>query len=193
MKNSLLVPRAELVSVIVSAFRADPTARWTYPFETDYDTFFPRFVEAFAGGAFAENTAFATDGAAALWLPPGSRPDDEAVGALFAASLPAAHKPGVFALLEEMGRVHPAEPHWYLPMIGVEPSRQGAGLGSELMRESLARIDQAGLPAYLESTNPRNIPFYERFGFRSLGAIRMPGVPVVTPMWRPPRPTDSCP
>jgi ribosomal protein S18 acetylase RimI-like enzyme len=192
MNSSVLIPRAESVSVIVSAFRADPAARRMYPGEAGYDAFFPRFVEAFAGGAFSQDTAFAVDGGAALWLPPGSGPDEDAVGALLAESLPEACQYEVFALLEEMSRVHPTEPHWYLPMIGVEPARQGAGLGSELMREALARVDQDGLPAYLESTNPRNIPFYQRFGFRSLGAIRMPGVPVITSMWRPARRTDSC-
>lgn len=84
-----------------------------------------------------------------------------------------------------MGLHHPSEPHWYLPLIGVEPAQQGGGRGAVLMREALARCDRDGLPAYLESTNPRNIPFYERFGFRPVGEIQAGNGPKLTPMWRP--------
>ena len=58
------------------------------------------------------------------------------------------------AVIEQMGQHHPPEPHWYLPLIGVDPARQGQGLGAALMRPVLAKCDAAGLPAYLESTSP---------------------------------------
>jgi ribosomal protein S18 acetylase RimI-like enzyme len=64
-----------------------------------------------------------------------------------------------------MGRYHPREPHWYLPLIGVDPACQGRGCGAALMRHALSRCDRDGAPAYLESTNPRNRPLYERHGF----------------------------
>eukprot|EP01041_Mallomonas_annulata_P030478 gene30478-52615_t len=63
-----------------------------------------------------------------------------------------------------MGQFHPEEPHWYLSMIGVDPSHHGQGLGSALLKAGLQRCDADGLPAYLESSNPKNVPLYERFG-----------------------------
>jgi GNAT superfamily N-acetyltransferase len=56
--------------------------------------------------------------------------------------------------------------HWYLPLIGIEPSHQGRGLGGMLLAPMLARADAEGLPCYLETVEPRNVPFYERQGFK---------------------------
>jgi hypothetical protein len=51
----------------------------------------------------------------------------------------------------------------------------------------LAAIDEQRLPAYLESSNPDNIPLYERQGFTVLGVIQVAGSPPITPMLRRPR------
>ncbi len=83
-----------------------------------------------------------------------------------------------------MGQYHPHEPHWYLAVLGVDVSRQGKGLGSLLMKHTLARVDAERMPAYLESSNPRNIPFYETHGFEVIGRIQSGATPVVTPMLR---------
>ncbi len=56
------------------------------------------------------------------------------------------------------------------------------------MRHALARCDEAGQLAYLESTNPRSVPLYERHGFRVLGRIQVGSSPVLLPMLRTPRP-----
>ena len=40
------------------------------------------------------------------------------------------------------------------------------GLGSALIKHGLRQCDAQGLPAYLESSHPRNVPLYERHGFR---------------------------
>jgi ribosomal protein S18 acetylase RimI-like enzyme len=87
-----------------------------------------------------------------------------------------------------MGAFHPSEPHWYLPMIGVNPSEQGRGVGSALLRKGLARCDADGLPAYLEATSLRNISFYEQFGFEAVGRIQAKTSPPIIPMFRQPQP-----
>jgi GNAT superfamily N-acetyltransferase len=77
-------------------------------------------------------------------------------------------------------------PHWYLAFIGVDPVRQGHGVGAALLRSRLRRCDQEGLPAYLESSKPENVPLYQHFGFHVTGTLDLPkGAPVVTTMWRP--------
>ena len=87
-----------------------------------------------------------------------------------------------------MKAVHPEEPHWYLAMIGSDPAVRGGGYGAALMRSRLERCDAEGAPAYLESSNPDNVPYYLRFGFEVTGQIVIPGGgPTLWPMWRAPR------
>lgn len=89
---------------------------------------------------------------------------------------------------ELMKQHHPEEPHWYLAVIGSDPTVRGGGFGHALMRSRLDRVDAEHAPAYLESSNPDNVPYYLRFGFEVTGEIRLPdGGPTMTPMWRPPR------
>ncbi len=82
---------------------------------------------------------------------------------------------------------HPREePHWYLSIIGVDPARQGQGVGAALLRSRLRRCAEDGLPAYLESSNPENVPLYQHFGFDVTGTLGLTeGAPVVSTMWRP--------
>ena len=61
------------------------------------------------------------------------------------------------------------------------------GYGNALMRSRLDRCDAEYAPAYLESSNPDNVPYYERFGFEVTGEIRLPDGPSLVPMWRQPR------
>ncbi len=64
--------------------------------------------------------------------------------------------------------------HWYLWGLGVKPSRQGQGIGGMLMQPVLARADVDHLPCYLETTNERNVPFYEKHGFNVVSDGEVP-------------------
>jgi GNAT superfamily N-acetyltransferase len=81
---------------------------------------------------------------------------------------------------------HPTARHWYLAAVGTRPASQGQGSGARLLAGVLRRCDADGVPAYLESSNQRNVPFYERLGFVATGVIRIPDGPSLTPMWREP-------
>lgn len=177
------------VETIVLAFAADPMARWTWPQAHQYLAAMPRLVRAFGNKAFSSGSAFCTDGyaGAALWLPPGLHPDEEELGALMAGTVAAALSAEAAVIFEQMAAFHPAEPHWYLPVIGVDPSCQGQGHGDALMEHALAHCDRDHAPAYLESSNPRNIPLYRRHGFEPLGAIQAGSSPTLVPMLRRPR------
>ncbi|MBS0425986.1 MAG: GNAT family N-acetyltransferase [Proteobacteria bacterium] len=63
---------------------------------------------------------------------------------------------------------------WYLSIIGVAPSQQGRGLGAQLLAAALSRATTQGRACYLETFTPRNLPFYERLGFRPLAMHREP-------------------
>jgi GNAT superfamily N-acetyltransferase len=114
-------------------------------------------------------------------------PDDDGLVDLLQRTAYAPVQQGVFAVFEQMARYHPREPHWFLPFIGVDPLQQGKGCGAALMQHALIPCDRDGTPAYLESSNPKNIPLYERYGFELLGTIQVETSPAIFPMLRKPR------
>jgi len=177
------------IAAMVLAFSADPPARWIYPDPSQYLIHYPNFVKAFGGQAFAHQSAYYLEGyaGAALWLPPAVHPDEDALIALLRRTVAAPVLPDILAVLEQMSRYHPNEPHWYLSLLGVDPLHQNQGYGSALLRHALISCDHDHTPAYLESSNPRNIPLYERHGFELLGVIQVGTSPPLFPMLRRPR------
>jgi len=106
---------------------------------------------------------------AVAWLSP------EHVGALGTSNT--VIREGVHALSPDEGVRHdalwnwvesriPDEPHWFLDQIGVDPDRQGEGIGRMLVDFGLELARRDGLPAFLETGVARNVGYYERFGFR---------------------------
>jgi GNAT superfamily N-acetyltransferase len=180
---------ASIIDVLVRANWADPAARWEWPDSQQFLMHFPSFVRAFGGKAFAYGSAYYLDGyiGAALWLPPDLHPDENALIALLQRTVSDQIQKDVFAVFEQMGRYHPSEPHWYLPLMGVEPSQQSKGFGSALLQHTLIQVDRDNKLAYLESSNPRNIPLYKRHGFELLGSIQKGTSPSISPMLRRPR------
>ncbi len=179
----------EAVAAIVAAFITDPVARFALPSPNAYLRGMPPITLAFGGRSFERSTAYVSVDfcGAALWLPPGVHPDDEALKKVFRDTAKHEHLDDLLATFEKMDEWNPDEPHWYLPLIGVEPNAQGRGLGGALMRHAVARCDQEDALAYLESSNPRNISLYERHGFEVMGEIQVGLAPPVTPMLRQPR------
>jgi ribosomal protein S18 acetylase RimI-like enzyme len=122
--------------------------------------------------------------AVALWLPPGAEADGDAIVSVLTDSVAPGQHGDMFAVLEQMDAAHPAYPHWYLPWLGVDPAQQGRGLGRQLLRPCLEIVDQSHQPAYLETPNPRTIPFYQRLGFEITGTAQAGDCPPVTFMLR---------
>ncbi len=181
--------KAPAVDVIVRAFRSDPVIRWIWPDLPSYSAYFPGFVQVFGGKAFVQGRACCVDGYAgvALWLPPNTYPDEESLSNFLQRTVSEQRQEELFTMLEEMDRYHPSEPHWYLSLIGVDPSQQSKGYGSALMQHTLIQCDRNQIPAYLESTSLKSIPFYERHGFELLGTIQVGTSPPLFPMLRQPQ------
>lgn len=121
----------------------------------------------------------------ALWLPPGRQNPPLAdrlriipsvVRWLGLRRLPTIGR--VLDTMERRHRVHMPEPHFYLLALGVDPARQGQGIGSALMQPVLDRCDRDHTPAYLETARERNLPLYERHGFRVVEELTLPGISV---------------
>lgn len=178
--------RDAALATILLAFATDPIARFVAPSPAAYLATMNAFAGVMGDAALAGGAVFVAPDFAgvAYWHAPGAEPDEAALGAGIAATVAEDRQEELMGLFEAMGNHHPDEPHWYLPQIGVDPAAQGRGVGAALMKHALAHIDAQGLPAYLESSNPRNISLYERFGFEAIGEIRIGRVPIVTPMVR---------
>src|SRR5262245_36274911 len=188
IKIATTADETRVIDVLVLAFTTDPGARWTWPDPHHYLAHFRELVKAFGGNAFAHNSAYFVEGfaGAALWLPPNVSPDEEAMTALIQRTAPQIQGDAE-RVFETMRSYHPSEPHWYLPLLGVDPFRQGNGYGSALLKPALAACDRDNTFAYLESTNRRNLSLYERHGFEVVGEIQVGTSPTLFPMLRKPR------
>src|SRR3954454_4005412 len=180
-----------VTELIVGAFYEDPTWSWAF---TDPDlrrAQHRRFWRASAAGAMRFRWVWLTahNTAASLWIPPGERElteeQEEAVERLL-DDLIGAGAQRLFRAFELSEKTHPRdEPHFYLSLLATDPQQRGRGYGLGLLDTNLAAIDAAGTPAYLEASNPANVPLYERYGFRVVGAFDLPdGGPRVHTMRR---------
>ncbi len=180
--------RAAVLSTITLAFVADPVNRW-YLIDADrFLTYFPKVVEAFLDHSIEAGTCYVTGSVegAAIWLPPGVSGDDASMEAVLAEAVPPAIMADLGALFAQFENYHPHDDDcWYLPLIGVDPAHQGKGIGAALMKHKTALLDELGALAYLESSTPRNVPLYQRFGFEIMDEIPFGhGAGIVTPMLR---------
>ena len=184
------------IAALTLAFATDPVIRAFYPDPRDHLTHFPEMMRLHITPAIVQRSAHYVDGfgAAAIWFPPkGPDHDGEAdkvrgrrMGELIQETARQEGNDDLFAALGEMDEWHPTEPHWYLFAIGVDPLRQGEGLGSILLEHALPKCDADGKLAYLESSNPRNVPFYQRHGFEVMRVIQVGTSPTSTLMTRAP-------
>jgi GNAT superfamily N-acetyltransferase len=180
--------------LLARAFADDPVLTHLFPLSIPQRAGRLRlFFRLEAARSRRRGGAWTTDdrAAAAVWFPPGrwasTRWEDlaQAPGAMAAfgrRTMPATRARSV------METQHRALPHhWYLLYLGVDPSRQGQGLGSAMLRPVLQECDRTGTPAYLEATCDRNRALYARRGFVERHAVPLPDAgPMTFPMWREP-------
>jgi len=132
IKNAATVSdEASTIDVLVRAFSSDPFAQWIWHDPQQYQRHFPSFIRVFGGEAFTHESAFYIDGfaATALWLPPNVYPDEEKLIRVVQLTAAEQIQKDFFRVFELMSRYHPSEPHWYLPLIGVDPLQQRKGFG----------------------------------------------------------------
>lgn len=179
--------RETVMDIVVAAFIADPMVRWMIPDPSNYLQHAKTMMDAFGGNCTDHNNSFYVGGnkGVVLWRPPGAAADEEAMEAAMGAGADHTMIEDAAIVMGEVQSYHPEEPHWYLPIIGVDPAYQGMGLGAALLKESLKAVDADGLPAFLESSNPANVSLYMRHGFEPLAQCQRGNSPIMTPMLRP--------
>ncbi len=184
------VPEAS--EVLGRAFQDDPGFTWLLPDESKRSRDLPWFMGVYARYChrYGEiHTTLDQVNGVAVWVPPGKFPVST-IGLMLGGMIFAPFKLGPAAFGRFIGATNYMENlherdaplrHWYLAALGVDPSRQGHGVGGKLIEPVLARADAEGLPCYLESANPRNLGFYGRHGFEVVTEGHLPsGGP---PLW----------
>ena len=157
------------------AFSTDPMFTWIFPDPTRRSQSLRRINRvALEYGLRYGHVTQSDDGmAVAVWTPPGRAitVGNMVRSGILTVPFRVGFRPFVkfMGANDVMGRIHKKyapEPHWYLLIIAVDPELQGRGRGTALLKKGLARADQANCPCYLETSEERNLAFYERHGFR---------------------------
>ncbi|WP_269328872.1 GNAT family N-acetyltransferase [Kineosporia babensis] len=166
--------RAAIVQTLVAAFAADPLLRAVFPGPAEYAQGAPVFF-GYLFDKRVEGKAILTVGgglSVAIWESPAS------VGPGLALDLPEPAASRLRAYDEAVHAALPDDPHWYLGVLGTHPEHLGNGFGRAVMAAGLERAAADGLPAYLETTNPGNVPMYERAGWKVTAELDAP-----MPIW----------
>ncbi|MFE3193428.1 GNAT family N-acetyltransferase [Nocardia sp. NPDC059240] len=183
-----------VASVFAAAFDNDPFIGWLLP---DSESRLARATRMFAaltahhlrnGCVDVALDATGTVQGATLWSPPGHWRHTIRAQARLAPALLRAFGPRIPFLVSadyQLQYAHPHEPHWYLQTIGTSPDARGLGHGRALLQSRLTPDSHES--SYLETHNPENLPYYERFGFTIRAEFTMHlGGPPAWSMWRPP-------
>jgi GNAT superfamily N-acetyltransferase len=184
---------AAIATTLSGAFDADPLWSWAFPDSerrpAQYEAFFGLFVES----AIPKGWVWISDQAAAVavWTPPGENELSEEAEAKVEPFLIAelgTHAEPVLEVMEKFESARPdGQAFYYLSLLGTHPDHRGRGVGIGLLEANLVRIDDEGMPAYLESSNPANNARYERLGFEPRTVFSTPDDQhTVTTMWRKP-------
>jgi ribosomal protein S18 acetylase RimI-like enzyme len=189
--------RREAREALVRAFDGDPLFRFLLPEPHKRARWLAFLMDVALSRSLAHGEVLygrdgAASGAACVVLPRGDEaPSQPSLGAaLRLLASPRHPSPGWptrpilrwgLPLLARVEAAHLAGPHLYLAVVGVSPDHQGRGLGGDLLRRVLALAEERALVAYLETSNPVNLPLYRRHGFEVRDELVIgPGVP---PVW----------
>lgn len=181
----------QVIGTITDAFHNDPVWSWAFPDSEHRPDQFRRWWPLFVEGAIPYGFTWMGEDAETIsvWIPPGEQEltdEAEARIAPLLAELLGDRSRVVLEGLLGFEAAHPHdEPHYYLSFVATQTPHRGEGIGEQLLAQNLELIDGEHLPAYLESSNPKNLARYERLGFRAIGEFTLPDHgPTVTTMWR---------
>ena len=184
--------QANVVQTLALAFQVDPALSWIMPDPERRKARLPRLFEILFNSDFPNGMILKSPRyeACSLWRAPGSA--DTGLWELVRSAVPMLQVFGSaigkgIAISNALDAHHPKGfPFWYLHFVGVRPDFQGKGWGGSIIREGLKRAAREGLPAYLETATPQNVPLYLRLGFEIVEEWDVPdGGPHFWSMLRP--------
>jgi ribosomal protein S18 acetylase RimI-like enzyme len=192
-RHAIAADIPQLTATLASSFFDDPLTSWIFPDLAVRPLQLQSWMRLTTEMGLTRGHIYTAgdNRAAAIWSPPDVTLFDEIWGERLAQLLTAELGERAGEVLQAMARVFASKPeeesHFYLFTLGTHPEQQGSGLGARVVEPVLAICDEQGLPAYLESSNERNLSFYRRHGFEVLSEIAVvEGGPILRPMRREP-------
>ncbi len=189
-RHALAADIPTLAKTLASAFSDDPVMQWVFgdgkalPGRIERWMHFNLELGLSRGHTYMEEEGRAC----AIWGPPDSLLFDDLWGPRMAQKTGEEVGDRLTEVLTGLGQVtgaHPDEPHFYLFVLGTHAAAQGRGLGARVLEPVLETCDREHLPAYLESSNIKNVPFYQRHGFEVQQEIPVcEGGPILRTMYR---------
>ena len=181
-----------MTETIATAFFDDPLWSWAFADETRRAADFRIWWRVFVDSCFRNEWTWVTDDceSVAMWAPPGAEElttaEESKLADLVGDLIGGDHANAVLGVLARFEAAHPHDvPHYYLSIVATHDDHRGHGIGEALLAENLRHVDAQHMPAYLESSNPRNLQRYMRLGFEPTGEIEVPdGRSTVITMWR---------
>lgn len=173
--------RVETSTILKSAFQADPVLRYMIKDDAEYEKL---GSEVFSKTLYVYATSFGmTDivqdsqagvTSCAIWQPAKPTVMGMLRNLVFLLSMfwifgiKKTWSWILVAIEFEKKRHHHAPTAHHLHVLGTGQEFQNKSMGSHCIKRGLERADREGAPCYLESTNEKNFPFYERFGFKTV-------------------------
>jgi GNAT superfamily N-acetyltransferase len=193
VRRAVPAQAAHLADVLAAAFAEDPFNAWLLPDRRSRVARLQRGFKAMLSEMYLPHGECYLSGAgdaAAVWAKPGAWhvPGKVQLRMLPGLARTFGHRlPRALNGFEQLDKHHPEiPPHWFLALIGVRPESQGKGIGTDIVAPILETCDATGTPAYLETSNARNLAFYHRLGFVIRDQFELTRGPHIWTMWREP-------
>jgi GNAT superfamily N-acetyltransferase len=172
--------QSALIETLAQAFQTDPALSWILP-DPDHRAralrgLFRVLVPADRRAGIALRSE--GDEAASLWRAPGQAHSGTLEFLRTVVPLVATFGTALPRGLKVQGGIDAHRPKgrfWYLHYVGVRPEHQGKGHGGRIIRAQTAAADIEGMPCWLETATPANVPLYERLGFHTQVEWEVPG------------------
>lgn len=180
---------ARFVRGLVDAFWEDPLYGWIVgPAARRQEALLQYFGAKLRAARERGTLRACEDGALLVYEDHAAAPTPSAGLAAIGDLVPEPHLRRIREVFDAIDAIHPAQAHVYLDVIATDPARRGRGVGGRLLSQWLDENDQStGLPVHLQSSNPANLSFYRRHGFRQASPVELPhGAGVLVPFTRDP-------
>jgi GNAT superfamily N-acetyltransferase len=187
----------KMAAALAQCFDADPFYDWVLPSGARRAPatlgFFRLLLSQLAGDLQATYTTTDLSGSA-VWLAPSSHQlswwRQLRLIPSFVSVVGLGRIPRGLGLIAHMDQLHTElmlEPHYTLSLVGVVPAQQRQGVGQRLLAPILQRCDAERLPAYVDTANADNVPFYEKLGFQLRAEAKHAEFPTFWCLTRAPR------
>jgi ribosomal protein S18 acetylase RimI-like enzyme len=184
------------IRVLAQGFFDDPMLSFLFPDPDSRMEALTHWFQVFAQDGYQRGTVTLepTGQGAIIWYPAEIEVFDDGFNDLLShAAAIVAQFSGADGLnrFEQLGEIvmgsAPDTPHYEVFWLALHPDARGQGLGGLLLQSALDQADATQTGCHLVSSNPRNVSFYERYGFHRRRSLQVGDTLPLTSLWREPQ------